>query len=927
MKLNKRHIIPSLDKLFYMVRNADTRVKILLPALLFLVLPYTTLLIIGNMAYFDRMDENVTITTDTRFEQIKDNIELVGQKASAMSKLLASMEEVNKAYKAYYNDTVPSLDASMMLQYSINGVFKQLRRDYDNEYKFHFFVPPANTFLRSWNSKRLDDLSSLKNGVLAVNRKKETLTGIEAGPNGLMIRGISPIFSKLDGTYFGAVETMIPLKEVISEVNFSNDEEFALYAHSTELENAGNEEQSEGTQKLANNHTSESGNIQARNNYVVANYTSEEFKFDKIKDFDISGFISSDKEKQHFRENIYNYAVYRIKNINNQSLGVVILQNNISNFLASNNQMLRNELLILLGYLILALIVLLFVTSVIFKPLQNMMLFMDDLNQGKIYKELHVNSLDQLGKLQNKINTFVASLREMVAFSQKIIKGEFESHFKPLGKNDYLGNSLMQLRDNLKQAKEEEATRQEEDIKRNWANEGKTLINEAIRRHTNNLDDLADSSIKTLIDYLKANQGGLYVAEDNKEGRKVLNLRALYAYNYKRYEHSTFEMGEGLLGMAAQDKLTVYRTNIPEYFVRIRSGLGEAPPTTLIIVPLVFEGEVYGAVELASFSEYQDYQIQFIEEVGETIASAIAGLLNSRQTERLLEQSRRQTSELEAKEEEMRKNLERVQKAEKEAKETEERTFGIVNAFNKVIMRANFAFNGYLKYANPLFLSQMHYLELEVEGFSIFNFLPYKTHDKEYIAFNEKWEQLKKDGTSFVHEAPYKSRNSTLWLHGIFSAIKNANNEVQEILFIGFDIDKDRRANLYFEQEGQAINQAVIKTVYKPDGTIVFDNAQLQDRLGYVRESKEKQTVFDLMESSKEKEHFRDIWDKLLGDEIRENIEMVKDKADNPVWFKGVYTPVKNETGNIEYIVFLGIDITEIINNTDNKNFIPDYLK
>jgi len=900
-------------------RDVDIRVKILLPSLAFLIIPYINVVLWSNASQDEKIDQLIENDANARYQQMQTSIKLLSQKALEMAHVFAGMESVQEAYQSYHTDSISELQSAMSLKYSLDHLLKQLPRDYGNNYKFHFFVPPAKSLLRSWSNNRLDDLSLFRKGVLSVTNNQEPVQGLEIGINGLMVRGISPVFSGADGTFYGAVETMIPFTEVVKHAGLSDNEDFAVYVRSGLLES------SQVEVNVMDERIDTARQSQAEN-FVVADYSSQRLDFDVVPELDMNTFLKSDQQELALQKGSKQFYVYKIMNFRDEPLGTLVYQRDISPFIQEQQQTFLKQFLVLVGYLIAALIVMLFVTSLIFSPLQKMLYFVDELSAGNIYKELHVSFKDQIGRLVLKLNQLATNLRRMVNFSDQIVNGNFAEKFEPLGEKDYMGNSLVALRDNLQQAKEEEQERRAEDQKRRWANEGRTQINEVIHKYAKNLSVLSASIIRAVIDYLEANQGAIFIVKEQENKADILELKAMYAGNYRRYENITIEMGEGLLGMAAQDHLTVYRTNVPEHFMRIRSGLGEAAPTTLIIIPLVFEGRIYGALELGSFREYGQFQIDFLEEAGETIASAIANLKISERTERLLEQSRQQASELATKEEQMRKNLERMQQAEKEAREVEERTHGVVNAFNEVLIRANFKLNGSLSYANTLFLKTMNYLEREVSEFSTDDFLTYQKEDDQDIKFNRKWQNLTSKGVSFVHEAPFKTRNSTLWLKGFFSPIKGEDGQIAEVLFVGFDMDQERRENLFYQQEKAAIERGVVKILYKSDGTLVSKN---QHQTNLLADSKtfNIQNIFDLLVDEREEAHFKNIWDRVLGDQVVHNLERFKNDEDQDIWLKGVYIPLKNEADTIAYILYLACDVTEVVKQSGNDNMQPDYLK
>jgi GAF domain-containing protein len=118
--------------------------------------------------------------------------------------------------------------------------------------------------------------------------------------------------------------------------------------------------------------------------------------------------------------------------------------------------------------------------------------------------------------------------------------------------------------------------------------------------------------------------GGLFlVNHDNKE-EKYLELVASFAFDRRKYQKKQVLVGEGLAGRAFQEGETIYITDIPEDYVKIKSGLGESKPRNLLIVPLKINEEIHGVVELASLKDIHPYQIEFTERICNSIASSLS---------------------------------------------------------------------------------------------------------------------------------------------------------------------------------------------------------------------------------------------------------------------------------------------------------------
>lgn len=230
---------------------------------------------------------------------------------------------------------------------------------------------------------------------------------------------------------------------------------------------------------------------------------------------------------------------------------------------------------------------------------------------------------------------------------------ELDANQRERNKNTLVGE-LLKMEEKLKQIKQT-------DEQRLWSTEGEGKIAEIARTFQTDLLALGDRLLAYIIKYVEANQGGLFIINDDNVDNQYLEMVACYAYNKKKHEEKTIKPGQGLIGQAFIEQKTVRLSNIPSEYVRITSGLGETTPSHLVIVPLKFNEQVLGVLEIAAFHELSDFKIKFLEQVGEIIASSISVVRTSQQTKLLLEESKQQTEEMKAQEEEMRQNMEELQ--------------------------------------------------------------------------------------------------------------------------------------------------------------------------------------------------------------------------------------------------------------------------
>lgn len=267
---------------------------------------------------------------------------------------------------------------------------------------------------------------------------------------------------------------------------------------------------------------------------------------------------------------------------------------------------------------------------------------------------------DEIGDMIDSLQVLITNLKETSQFAIKIGEGDFTSEFKPKSKHDVLANSLLVMRDNLIKAEKDAEQRKNENAQRNWASQGLAEFNELLRNVGDDMQILSNKVIEKLVRYLDANMGGIYIVDDSDKDDIHLDLTAFYAYDRLKYAKQRIEIGENLIGQCFRENETVYLTDLPKGYAHISSGLGEADPTCLVIVPLKVNAETFGIVELASFRVIEKYQVEFIEKIGETIAATIANVKINMNTAKLLEESSEKSERLAQQEAEVHKNIENL---------------------------------------------------------------------------------------------------------------------------------------------------------------------------------------------------------------------------------------------------------------------------
>ena len=155
------------------------------------------------------------------------------------------------------------------------------------------------------------------------------------------------------------------------------------------------------------------------------------------------------------------------------------------------------------------------------------------------------------------------------------------------------------------------------------------------------------------------------------EEERVLEMKACYAFDRNKFIEKQIRPGEGLVGTCYLEGELIYLTDIPDQYISITSGLGDANPRALLICPLKVNDQKFGVIELASFHPFEPYQLEFVQKVSESIAATISTVNVNIRTNLLLEQTKLQAEEMANTEEELRQNMEEMQATQEEARRRE----------------------------------------------------------------------------------------------------------------------------------------------------------------------------------------------------------------------------------------------------------------
>ena len=335
---------------------------------------------------------------------------------------------------------------------------------------------------------------------------------------------------------------------------------------------------------------------------------------------------------------------------------------------------------------------------------------------------------------------------------------------------------------------------------RSWIAEGRYQIASILRLH-NDFEKMPLEVIMAITKYVNAIQGAFYFVEEDEAGEVIIRMKAKYAYNRVKYQLSEFRVGQGLVGQCAFEKASIHRTEIPEEYVSISSGiLGDKKPESLLLVPLITNEKLYGIVELASIHKFDPLEIQLVEELSDIIARTIFNIKTNNRTLQLLHESQEKSTVLEKQQQELQQNEQKLHSLLENSSE-------IITIYDQ---------DATVMYESPSVTNILGYSPEELLGKRDID----KVHEDGQKIMQDMFETLKKhpEQTPMIEFSYQRKDGSWVWMEAIG---KNLISEpaVNGIVVNSRDITERRKAER--EQIMRGKMQALSEN--SPDAILRFD--------------------------------------------------------------------------------------------------------
>ncbi|HEX6911010.1 MAG TPA: response regulator, partial [Longimicrobium sp.] len=263
-------------------------------------------------------------------------------------------------------------------------------------------------------------------------------------------------------------------------------------------------------------------------------------------------------------------------------------------------------------------------------------------------------------------NSLTAQVRAIKDVATAVTEGDLTRTItvEAKGELDELKRSVNQMISNLKETTERN---QEQDwLKTNLAKFSRMMQGQR------DLESVSRLIMSDLTPLVGAHHGAFFLADGDGNGSgngngsgghdNVLRLIASYAYKARKSVNNRFRPGEGLVGQAALEKKPILLTGVPDDYITISSGLGEAPPRNIMVLPILFEGDVKAVIELASFLPFSQIHQVFLDQLAESVGVVLNMITANMRTEELLQQSQNLTQELQSQSQELQAQQEELRR-------------------------------------------------------------------------------------------------------------------------------------------------------------------------------------------------------------------------------------------------------------------------
>ncbi len=467
----------------------------------------------------------------------------------------------------------------------------------------------------------------------------------------------------------------------------------------------------------------------------------------------------------------------------------------------------------------------------------------------------------------HSLNAMYHKLHEAADFVETLEEAEGTRELQHLDSHERLGKALLGVKATL-------LTYRENEEQRHWTTQRMADFADILRNHTDDIEEFGHEVILHLVKYLGMNQGGMFVKTE-EDGETWLELKACYAYNRKKYVKKRLSLDEGLVGQCALEQETILMTQVPDQYTSITSGLGAATPSTIVIVPLCWNGEVYGVIEFASFKGLASHELSFLEKAAESIASSLSVVQVNTHLHQMLQSSRELTQEF------------------------EQLSLVANNTDNSVVIADK---RGRVEFVNQGFTKLTGYTADEVVGRKPGEVLQGPDTDPKTV---QRIREKLKQGIPFYEEIlNYRKSGESYWISLSINPIRNDAGQVEQYISIQADVTQIKRQTLDYTYKLEAISQSNAIIEFDVKGGIVDANEVFLNVSGYQKAELLRKNFWDLLPAAEaDSPQMQMMWDNLQAGTFFSGEFKQRSQEEKELWLRGTFNPIFDLEGELHKIM------------------------
>jgi len=372
-------------------------------------------------------------------------------------------------------------------------------------------------------------------------------------------------------------------------------------------------------------------------------------------------------------------------------------------------------------------------------------------------------------------------------FTNNLRNQNYSHQYVVWSENDKIGENLVELNSYLRVSEQEALEKKQEQEKLIWLNEGMSKFIEILKYQVIEIKQLAYRIISQIVEYIDAQEGGFFIlVEEN--GEKYLELLAAYAMQKEKLLNRRIDLGVGFIGRVALEKKTLFLTEIPDSYTKISTALGQGKPKSIVVLPLLFNEDIIGVIELSSFEVLSDLQLTFLERISENISANLAMWRASQQTADLLRESQEQTIIQQEQQQTLEKHLKELENLREESEQREIELNSIIKAVDTTALLVEYDRHGKITSANNRFLDTLEKTSEEILEKHHREITSMDSNTEDYKNF---WKDLLEGKTKRFIES-FDISEKAIWLSQNYVPIMDKDGQVFKILNIAIDITENK---------------------------------------------------------------------------------------------------------------------------------------